>query len=361
LADALTSTGFGAQHALGAEYPSVISTETQLTELMSRPSAHDVALMRDLDGDLLLLGVGGKMGPTLAMRARRAIDAAGVSKRVIGVARFSSGGVKEELEQAGVETISADLLAEGAVEALPEVGNVIYMVARKFGSHGDEPLTWAMNTWLPAQVAARYRKSRIVAFSSGNVYPLVPLQGGGATEETLPNPVGEYAQSVLGRERLLSYSSGRWGTPMALLRLNYAIDLRYGVLLDIGTRVFQRRPVDVSMGLVNVIWQGDANSVALRCLRHCQSPPLVLNLTGPETLTVRWIANRFAKLFGVEVEFRGVEADSALLNNATACHRLFGYPAVSAGQMIELTAHWIATGGMTWNKPTHFEVRDGKF
>jgi nucleoside-diphosphate-sugar epimerase len=361
LSDALPNTGSGSDIVLGAEYPSVISNEAQLTEVMSRPSARDVALMRELEGDLLLLGVGGKMGPTLALRARRAIEAAGVSKRVIGVARFSSGGVKQELEQAGVETISADLLEEGAVEALPQIENVIYMVARKFGSHGDEPLTWAMNTWLPAQLATRYQSSRVVAFSSGNVYPLMPLHGGGATEETAPNPVGEYAQSVLGRERLLSYLSGRLGTPMTLLRLNYAIDLRYGVLLDIGTRVFERRPVDVSMGFVNVIWQGDANSVALRCLRHCQSPPLVLNLTGPETLTVRWIAHRFAKLFGVEAEFRGVEADSALLSNASACHRLFGYPTISAGQMIEWTAHWIAHGGHTWNKPTRFEVRDGKF
>jgi nucleoside-diphosphate-sugar epimerase len=214
---------------------------------------------------------------------------------------------------------------------------------------------------MPARVAERYRHSRIVAFSSGNVYPFVPADGGGATEDTWPDPVGEYAQSVLARERIFEFFSERYGTPVCLLRLNYAVDLRYGVLLDIGSKVFEGRPVNVSMGKVNVIWQGDANSVCLRSITLCQSPPAVLNLTGPEVLAVRDIARRFGELFGRRPVFEGQEADTALLNNAERCHTLFGRPSVTADQLIEWTAGWIRTGGTTWAKPTHFEARDGRF
>jgi nucleoside-diphosphate-sugar epimerase len=333
----------------------------ELEEALSRPHEADIESVRKLDGDLLLLGVGGKMGPSLALRARRAMDQAGVKFRVIGVARFSNPASREFLEGHGIETIAADLLDEEALATLPGMPNVIYMAARKFGSTGDEGYTWAMNTYLPGRVADRYRGSRIVAFSSGNVYPLVPVTSGGATESTPPVPVGEYAISALGRERMFTHFSKAYGTPVALLRLNYAVEMRYGVLLDLGRKVFERHPIDLSMGNVNVIWQGDANSVCLRSLEHCASPPFVLNLTGPETLSVRWIAERFGRHFGVAPEFTGEESPTALLNNAALCQRLFGYPTASVEELIEATARWIGMGGATLDKPTHFETRDGKF
>jgi len=338
----------------------LIDTEEQLEERLSQPTPQDEAAMRDVTGDLLILGVSGKMGPSLAVRAVRAARAAGVPKRIIGVARFSDA-TQHALEQHGIETCRADLLDDQQIARLPDAANVIFMAGRKFGSSGAESLTWAINTCVPSRVAERYRQSRIVVFSSGNVYPLVPVVSGGARETTPPAPVGEYAQSVLGRERVFEYFSSRYQTPICVLRLNYAIDLRYGVLLDIGTQVFEGRPVDVRMGAVNVIWQGDANSVALRALALCQAPPLLLNLTGPETLSVRAVAGRFGELFGKGPILEGMEADTALLNNAARCHSLFGYPNVTAGQMIEWTAHWIASGGRRLDKPTHFQTRDGSF
>ncbi len=339
----------------------MIQSEAELEDLLSTPSPEDIALFRELEGDLLIIGVAGKMGPSLARRAARAAQAAGVKKRIVGVSRFSNPAVERFLQQAGVETLRADLLESSSVAALPEAPNVIFMAGRKFGSTGAESLTWAMNAYLPALVAERYRHSRIVAFSSGNVYPLVPVVSGGATEETAPEPLGEYAQSVLARERLFEHFSRCHDTPVALLRLNYATDLRYGVLLDIGSKVFEGRRVDVTMGAVNVIWQGDANSVALRSLAHCQSPPLILNLTGPEALSIRTVAKRFGESFSKEPILEGQEASTALLSNAGRCHRLFGFPSVTADQMIAWTAHWIEMGGTTLSKPTHFETRDGKF
>jgi nucleoside-diphosphate-sugar epimerase len=339
----------------------MISTESQLEEILSRPRDGDKTAMAEMDGDLLILGIGGKMGPSLARLAVRAAQEAGVRRRVIGVARFSEAGVQKDLEEAGVETIAADLLDAKKLAELPDAKNVIFMAGRKFGSTGAESLTWAMNVLLPAAVAERYRDSRIVAFSSGNIYPFVPVVSGGATESTPVGPVGEYALTVLGRERIFEYFSGRYGTPVTLLRLNYAIDLRYGVLLDIGQKVYDRQPVEMRMGAVNVIWQGDANSVCLRAFALSNSPPAVLNLTGPETVSVRWIAKRFGEHFGVEPALEGAESENALLNNAARCQRMFGYPTVSVEQMIEWTAGWIRTGGATLSKPTHFEARDGKF
>jgi nucleoside-diphosphate-sugar epimerase len=339
----------------------LIETVEQLEDLLSLPNEKDVAAMRSLEGDLLILGVGGKMGPSLAKRARRAIDLAGVSKRVIGVARFSTGGLARELQSAGVETIQSDLLDDGALAALPDVPNVIFMAAKKFGTTGAEHSTWAMNTFLPGLVAERYRASRIVAFSTGNVYPLRPIEQGGAIESTPVAPVGEYGQSALGRERMFEYGSDRWHTPVTLLRLNYAVELRYGVLLDIGLAVKEGRPVDLRMGLVNVIWQGDANSACLRSLTLCQTPPLVLNLTGPETLPVRYIAERFGARFGVQPVWQGVESPNALLSNASKLHQLFGYPTVAPNDIIDWIADWISRGGPMLNKPTHFQTRDGKF
>jgi len=339
----------------------MISSEQQLEDLLAEPSADDARAMAEMNGDLVILGVGGKMGPSLARRARRACELAKVAKRITGVARFSEPGVRESLEGAGIETVSADLLAPRALASLPDAPNVLYMAARKFGSTGAEHLTWAMNALLPALVAKRYPAARIVAFSTGNVYPLVSVAGGGATEDMLPVPVGEYAQSALARERIFEFFSRRNQTRMMMLRLNYAIDLRYGVLLDIGQKVFERRPVDVTMGHVNVIWQGEANSIALRSFGLCQSPPAVLNVTGPETVAVRWIAGEFGKRFGMEPIFQGMEAETALLSNAGRCQKLFGRPSVTVEQMIEWVADWIRMGGVTLAKPTHFETRDGRF
>jgi nucleoside-diphosphate-sugar epimerase len=277
------------------------------------------------------------------------------------VARFTRADVAGQLQQAGIETIASNLLEPGSLAALPDCPNVIFMAAMKFGTTGGEPMTWAMNTYLPGLVAERYRASRIVAFSTGNVYPLAPAVSGGSTEFTPPNPMGEYAQSALGRERMFEYASRVYGTKSVLLRLNYANELRYGVLLDIGRKVFQRRPVDVRMGAVNVIWQGDANSACLRSFAHVQSPPLVLNLTGPETVAVRYIANEFGRRFNVDPILDGTEAETALLSNSSQAMRLFGYPAVTLGQMIEWVSSWIETGGVTHGKPTHFETRNGQF
>ena len=328
---------------------------------MSRPTPEVVEAMGEIAGDLLILGVGGKMGPTLAKLAKRAIDESGSSKRVIGVSRFSTPDLQADLNQAGIETIPCDLLNETELQGLPEVPNVIFMAGRKFGSTGNEPLTWAMNTYLPGRVAEKYRNSRIVVFSTGNVYPLTPISHGGATETNPVAPIGEYAQSCLGRERVFEHASNQFGTPLAILRLNYAIDLRYGILLDIAEKVYHEKPVDVTMGAVNVIWQGDANAVVLRTLLHCQSPPMLLNLTGPEIVSIRWLATRFGEIFGKSLVFEGIEADTVLLNNAARCHQLFGYPRISLEQMVQWVAHWVEIGEMTLGKPTKFEVRDGKF
>ena len=317
--------------------------------------------MRALPGDLMILGAGGKMGPSLARLAQRACRQGGLAKRIIAVARFSDESLVSGLRAAGVEAVRCDLLDTQALAALPDVPNIIFMAARKFGTSGSEYLTWAMNTYLPGLVAERFRDSRIVAFSTGNVYPLRPLHEGGATEDTPVAPAGEYAQSALGRERMFVYASHRWGTRVAILRLNYAVDLRYGVLLDIGSAVYERRPVNLRMGLVNVIWQGDANRACLRSLAHCAAPPAILNITGPETLSVRYLALEFARRFNVEPVWEGEESHTALLNCASKAHQLFGYPSVTVRDLIDWTAHWIVNSGNTLGKPTHFEVRDGKF
>jgi nucleoside-diphosphate-sugar epimerase len=338
-----------------------INTVEELEDRLSTPIAADVEAMSALTGDILILGAAGKMGPSLAKLAHRAVFAAGATARIIAVARFSNPEVKCDLEKAGIETIACDLLKPGALAQLPDVENVIFMAARKFGTSGAEHLTWAMNVFLPGLVAERYRSSRIVAFSTGNVYPLQPVSSGGATENTPVAPVGEYAQSALGRERMFEYGSQQWGTPVVLLRLNYAVELRYGVLVDIAHAVYHRRPVDLRMGYVNVIWQRDANSACLRSLALCQSPPLVLNITGPEMLSVRNIAEEFGKRFGIAPRFEGGETDLAILSNAAKASALFGPPTVSPDQLIEWISHWIARGGPLLNKPTHFEVQDGRF
>ncbi len=338
-----------------------IDSEAELEDVLSRPGEPDIHAMAVLDGDILILGCGGKMGPSLARLARRAADASGKKKRIIAVSRFSRQQVRDELAAAGVETIASDLLEPGALASLPDVPNVIFMAARKFGTSGAEYLTWAMNTFLPGLVAERYRNSRMVAFSTGNVYDLRPVVRGGADESSAVGPQGEYAQSALGRERMFEYGSNQWHTKVVLLRLNYAIELRYGVLVDIALAVYGQQPIDLRMGMFNAIWQGDANSMCLRSLAHCQSPPLVLNITGPETISVREIAREFGKRFGREPVITGEESPTALLSNAARAHQLFGYPRVTRGQMVDWVAHWVANGRPLLNKPTHFQTRDGQF
>jgi dTDP-4-dehydrorhamnose reductase len=338
-----------------------IDTEQELEERLSRPAPADIAALARLDGDLIILGAGGKMGPSLARLARRASDQAGAKKRIIAVARFTNPDLLSQLSSDGIETIACDLLDPGRLTALPDVRNVVFMAARKFGTTGSEYLTWAMNTYLPGSVAERYRDSRIVAFSTGNVYPLLPVEQGGATESTPVHPQGEYAQSALGRERMFEYGSAKWGTSVVILRLNYAVELRYGVLVDIAIAVFERRPIDLRMAAVNVIWQGDANAMCIRSFAHCQSPPLVLNITGAETLSVRSIAEKFGRRFGIEPEFSSEEMPNALLSNATKAQKLLGSPKVTACEMMDWIANWIKAGGALLNKPTHFQTRDGKF
>ncbi len=334
----------------------------QLESHLAKPSPQLIGDLSQLDGDIMILGAGGKMGPSLAKLAKNAVVAGSLDKRVIAVSRFSSGDLRKELDEFGVETQAVDLMSQDDVKALPKVKNVIYMAGQKFGTTGREHYTWAMNTLVPGEVAARYRDSRIVVFSSGNVYPFMPVAFGGASEHVPPSPVGEYAQSCLGRERIFQHYSHRFGTAILCFRLNYAIDLRYGVLLDLAQQVKTQQPVDLSMGHVNVLWQGDANEYALRSLLLTQSNGgRILNATGPETISIRWLAGEFANRFDVEPIFVGEEQETCLLNNASVAHELFGYPRVSLQQMIAWTAAWIEAGGETLGKPTHFQERKGRF
>lgn len=333
----------------------------QTVDALLQPSDALVADMATLEGDILLLGVGGKIGPSLAKLAKLAVDKSGVPRRIIGASRLSEPGLREELESYGVETIKVDLLDDAALQALPDVKNVLYLAGTKFGTTGKESFTWAMNAYLPGRVAEKYKHSNIVVYSTGNVYPFTPVFSGGADESVTPGPIGEYGQSCLGRERVFQYFSSKHNTPILIYRLNYANDLRYGVLLEIAKSVQAEKPIDIRMGHVNVIWQGDANEIALRSFLHCSVPGKLLNVTGPETAAVRWIADQFGKLLGKTPQFVNEEQPSALLSNAAESFRLFGYPRVGLQQMIELTAAWLQSGGATIQKPTHFQERAGKF
>lgn len=344
-----------------AHLPSSIASIEHLDDLLSSPTPQVVDVLRAVPGDILILGVAGKMGPTLARMARRAADLAGTPRRVIGVARFSASEAEIELQQHGIETLRCDLLDADALAALPDAPLVVFMAGRKFGSTGLESLTWAMNVHVPALVAQRYADSRIVAFSTGNVYGLTPVGRGGSVETDTPQPVGEYAMSCLGRERIFEHFSRTLGTPTALLRLNYATELRYGVLVDLAQRVLRGETIDVTMGHVNVIWQADANAMALAAFAHAASPPLVVNLAGPEELSVRETCTALAQAMGCRVSFSGTEARDALLNNGARGHALLGRPRVDASQLVAWTADWVRRGGASLDKPTHFESRDGGF
>ena len=341
-----------------SKLPERFDSVGEMEDFMTRPSEALVADLAATPGDIMVLGVGGKMGPTLARLAKRAAP----GKKVIGVARFSEEGVREELTRAGVDTIPADLLDRAALEGLPKAANIVFMAGRKFGAAGNVPLTWAMNVHVPAMVAEVFKASRIVAFSTGCVYPFVSVEGGGATEEVPPiPPPGDYATSCVGRERMFEYFSAQHGTPGRLMRLNYAIDMRYGVLHDIGRKVRDGETIDLTMGHANVIWQGDANTVALRCLAHATTPTTPINVTGPETFEVAAVAADFGKLMGRTPKFTGKPAPTGWINNAGRMVQEFGPPSVPLPKMIEWTADWLGRDMATLNKPTHYEVRDGKY
>ncbi|MBI5799834.1 MAG: NAD(P)-dependent oxidoreductase [Verrucomicrobia bacterium] len=337
------------------------ATLAELEDRLSEPAPGVIAALRELPGDFLFLGVAGKMGPTLARMARRASDAAGTRRRVLGVSRFSDAAQAAHLNAHGIETIRCDLMDEEAVAQLPDVENVVYCAAMKFGSTGNESLTWAMNTWLPSVVCRKFRRSRIAAFSTGNIYGLVPVSSGGSVETDSPQPLGEYAMSCLGRERMFEHFSRTLGIPTALIRLNYACELRYGVLVDLARKIWAGQPVDLGMGWFNCLWQGDANAHTLQTLALTATPPFVLNLTGPELLRVRDVAGELARRMSRPVTFTGAESSSALLNNAARCLGRFGPPRVSAQELLGWVAEWVMRGGPDLGKPTHFESRDGRF
>jgi nucleoside-diphosphate-sugar epimerase len=337
--------------------PTTIPDISALDDLLCRPSQALIDDLRNVDGDIMVLGVGGKMGPTLAGLAKAALP----DRRIIGVARFSEPGVKEWLQACGIETIHCDLLDEAAIRRLPQIPNIIFMAGRKFGAEGNLALTWAMNSHVPALVAQAFPQSRIVAFSTGCVYPFVPVDGKGANEDTPPDPPGEYAQSCVGRERMFEYFSRQFKTSGRLFRLNYAIDMRYGVLHDIATKVLKGTPIDVSLGHVNFIWQGDASAQALRCLAHCDTPTSPINVSGHEIIAVRDLAAEFGALFGKTPVIVGKEEPTAWLTNTSQAVKLFGLPIVDTAQLIAWTADWVARSMPSLGKPTKYEVRDGRY
>jgi nucleoside-diphosphate-sugar epimerase len=337
--------------------PDAISDLAALDELLCRPSQALIDDLGKVDGDIMILGVAGKMGPTLAGLARAALP----ERRIIGVARFSDESAKAWLEARGIETLQCDLLDEAAIRALPKAPNVIFMAGRKFGAEGDLSLTWAMNAHVPALVAQAFPRSRIVAFSTGCVYPFVSVNGKGADETLAPDPPGEYAQSCVGRERMFEYFSRRFSTPGRLFRLNYAIDMRYGVLHDIAGKIIRGEPIDVSLGHVNFIWQGDAAAQALRCLAHCDTPTSPINVSGPEILRVRDLAAALGTRLGRDPVIVGEEAPTAWLTDTSQAVKLFGLPVVDTGRLIAWTADWVARAMPSLGKPTKYEVRDGRY
>jgi nucleoside-diphosphate-sugar epimerase len=337
------------------------TTELELENALSTPTEGVLETLRRHPGDIVVLGAGGKMGPSLSRMLKRGLDAIGSPARVIAVSRFSSPDLPSWLKQHGVDTHAADLLDPAAVRDLPDAHNVIYMAGQKFGTQGAPSTTWAMNAIVPALCAERYAGVPTVAFSTGNVYPLSPVDHGGPTEDGVVGPVGEYAMSCLARERVFEHFARSHGTRVALVRLNYAIDLRYGVLVDVARKIWNDEPVGLTMGYANVIWQGDANARSIQCLDVAASPASVINLTGAETISIRQCGVRLGQLLGKTPRFEGVEATDALLSNAARSQALFGPPTVPLDTLLGWVAAWIRRGGRLLGKPTKFEARDGRF
>jgi nucleoside-diphosphate-sugar epimerase len=333
----------------------------QIDTFLARPTPGVLETLRRRPGDVLIVGAGGKMGPTVALMAAAALREMGSSSRVKAISRFSNPRSRETLEADGIETIPCDLLEQAAVAKLPDAPNILFLAGQKFGTTEGPELTWAMNTLVPAHVAERYAASRIVAFSTGCVYSFAPVNSGGSREEDPTQPSGDYANSCLGRERVFSYYARKNGTPVALFRLNYAIDFRYGVLVDVAQKVLAGEPVNVASGHANVIWQGDACARAIQSLDLAASPAVPINVTGPETISIRSLALEFGRRFGVEAKITGTEADRVWLNDASKSFAHWGYPTVSLGRMVDWITTWLKSGGATLGKPTHFEVRDGNF
>jgi len=331
--------------------------EHGLEEWLSEPDAAVRETLSAISGDIAVFGAGGKMGPTLTMMLRKAAP----DRRIYAVSRFSDPRARRQLEEAGIEIVEADLLDESSYHRLPDVPNVFYLAGMKFGASGNQPLTWAMNVYMPALVAQRYSRSRIVAFSTGNVYPFTDVKSGGPREQDPCGPVGEYAQSCLGRERMFQHFSQRLGTPVTLIRLNYANECRYGIIVDLTLKILHSEPVDVTMGAVNLIWQGDANRYIIRAMSLAQSPPAILNVTGPEIVAVRDLAGRIGRVLNKEPRFVSQAAATALLSNASTCFEKFGRPAMSLDDMIGVIVPWVAAGKPVLNKPTKYGVRDGHF
>ena len=344
-----------------SDYKNKISDIDELNELLSEPSQEVIDFMSRLEGDIMFLGVTGKIGPSMARMVAKACKAAGVKKKIIGVSAYWPDGSLKEIEDMGIEAIQGDLLDRAFLDSLPDVENVFYLVGMKFGAEDNLSMTWAVNTLLPALVVERFKDSKIVAFSTGCVYELVPVNEGGSLETDMPRPVGEYAQSCLGRERMFEYGSKKNGTKISLIRLNYAVEMRYGVLVDVAVKVKNEQPVDLSMGYFNVIWQGDANSIIIRSLEQCDSPVEILNVTGDELISLREAAEKFGKIFNKKVTFTGTEAETALLNNSEKAYDLFGKPKTNSDQMIIWIADWIGNDREISGKPTKFQVRDGKY
>lgn len=341
--------------------PERIANEQQLEDLLSEPSEAAVQALARVAGDVIVLGAAGKMGPSLVRMLRRASDQLGTARRIFAVSRFSRPALADALRRVGVEPIQGDLLDEDFVADLPDAESVIFMTGVKFGTSDDASSTWAVNTYVPSLICRRYRSSRILAFSTGNVYPLVPVDSGGSVETDRCDPVGEYGMSALGRERMFEYFSRRQAIPTTIIRLNYAVEMRYGVLIDLANQVWSNEAVDLSMGHANVIWQADANALALAALADADVPPCVLNVAGAEQFAVREACQQLGRLLDRQPQFAGQEAPTALLSNAGRAYERYGRPRVPLARMIAWTADWVARGQPTWDKPTHFQVRNGQF
>lgn len=342
-------------------FPGKIEDESHLEELLSRPEKELVDMFSRLEGDIIILGITGKIGPSLAVMAARASKKAGVKRRILGISRSINAELQKRFDESGIETVRGDLLDPEFVQRLPAFMNVFYLAGMKFGAVSNLPLTWAINSYLPALIAGHFKNSRIVAFSTGCVYPLVTIESGGSVETDQPQAIGEYAQSCLGRERMFEYGSNKFGTKTTIIRLNYSVELRYGVVVDIAKMVMNKIPVSLSMSHFNAIWQGDMNNFVLQSIEHSASPARIINITGPEMISVKEVAMEFGKLFGVEPVFKDIESPTSLLSNAGLACSLFGKPKVSVNQIIKWTAGWMKDGGKLFDKPTYFEVRDGNY